>query len=155
MGAPDNVPNRVSEAQRVELVILDVLTNAEAPLTSGQIFQKDTRLTDKKAVTNALTRLKDSGEVIHDGSGYIIGTGVGGDHTRQSNPTERALSLLGRQSFGVGEVAHFAAKVQCLHRLEQLMEPHIGRLLRLVREDLERYNALSSGSSTPAGDDHE
>ncbi len=124
-------------------MILEVLTAAEGPLTSGQIFQRDTRFTDKKAVTNALTRMKDSGEIIHDGSGYVIGATVGGDHARQTNPTERALSLLGRQSFGVGEVAHFDAKVHCLNRLEQLMEPHIGRLLRLIREDLERYNALA------------
>ena len=139
--------NRSETAKRLETMILEVLTSAESPLTSGQIFQRDTRFTDKKAVTNALTRMKDSGEVIHDGVGYVIGAGVGGDHTRQTNPTERALSLLGRQSFGVGEVAHFAAKVQCLQRMEQLMEPHIGRLLRLIREDLERYNALSEGDA--------
>lgn len=139
--------NRVDTAKRVEAIILEVLTNAEVPLTSGQIFQRDTRFTDKKAVTNALTRLKDTGEVIHDGTGYVIGTGVGGDYARQTNPTERALALLGRQSFGIGEVAHFEAKVQALHRLEQLLEPHIGRLLRLIREDLERYNELSDRST--------
>lgn len=128
---------------RLEPIILEVLTAAESPLTSGQIFQRDTRLLDKKAVVNALTRMKDKGEIIHDGTGYIIGTGVGLDHTRTSNPTERALALLGRQSFGLGSVEYFSAKVQCLQRLEQLMEPHIARLLRLIREDLERYNELS------------
>ena len=137
--------NDKASIPQLETMILEVLTAAEAPLTSGQIFQKDTRFTDKKAVVNALTRLKDREEVIHDGTGYVIGKSVGGDHARQSNPTERALSLLGRQSFGIGPVAYFQAKVQCLQRLEQLMEPHIGRLLRLIREDLERYNELSEG----------
>lgn len=139
----DQSVGRVEASKRVETMILEVLTSAESPLTSGQIFQRETRFTDKKAVVNALTRMKDTGDIVHDGVGYVIGAGVGGDHARQTNPTERALSLLGRQSFGIGEVVHFDAKVQCLQRMEQLMEPHIGRLLRLIREDLERYNALS------------
>lgn len=135
--------NRGDLAKRVETICLEVLTGASGPLTSGQIFNTDSRLTDKKAVVNALTRLQDRKEIIHDGTGYVIGTAVGLDQTHLTNPTERALALLGRQSFGMGEVLHFQAKIQCLHRLEQLMEPHIGRLLRLIREDLERYNALS------------
>lgn len=135
--------NRSDSAKRLEAIILEVLTGAPSPMTSGQIFSADSRFTDKKAITNALTRLQDRKEIIHDGTGYVIGTELVGDHTQTSNPTERALALLGRQSFGVGEVLHFQAKIQCLHRLEQLMEPHIGRLLRLIREDLERYNELS------------
>lgn len=46
--------NRSDSAKRLEAIILEVLTGAAGPMTSGQIFSADSRFTDKKSYHECL-----------------------------------------------------------------------------------------------------
>jgi hypothetical protein len=127
-------------------LITEILTTAAGPMTSRQVFNADARLADYKQVTNVLSDLRADGLVTRRNGGYVLGAGSPEDpEYGEVSRVHPALALLGRQDLGEYGIEDLDVKLGVLRRLEQLMEPSIGKTLRLIREDLERLAVTEEG----------